>query len=192
MCLNRELTLKWCDLINISDLNYQDEIFAGIYIWGFTIDNVFVPYYMGISDNIIYRIHEHINSIIGGRYTILHSNSLAKFREYKDYKDQNIQPEMSKGILYIPDWPYGFKYFLDNRKVLQPHIDFMVDTFTYSFATVDANIVSKQDLKEIEKICFNQIGKETLVNKRSGFSEEFLITHTGSLTMSQKFKTTNY
>ena len=187
--LTKQLTLNWCDLISVSDLEYSENSKSGIYIWGFRIDKDFIPYYLGIAENIMLRIHQHINSIIGGRYTILHLNSLANFVDYKDYK--NIQYEMNKGVLYIPDWPYGFKYFLDHRKALQPHIDFMVDTFTFSFASVDANLISKQDLKEIEKICFNQIGKETLVNKRAGYSDKFFIKHNGNPTIAKKFKTTN-
>lgn len=188
MDLANNLTLTWTDPKRISDLTYHDRNEPGVYVWGFTIDNVFIPYYVGIADNIIFRIHEHINSIISGRYTIFHRNSLATF---KNFKDQDVQQDKTKGKIYIPDWPYGFKNFLDNRKELQPHIDFMVDTFTFSYAVVDRDKVSGQDLKDIEKICINQIGKENLANTRAGHSDKFIINHIGNLTITEIIKATN-
>ena len=190
MDLGNNLTLNWTEFTRISDLTYHDRNDAGVYVWGFTIDKVFVPYYVGIADNIIFRIHEHINSIIGGRYTIFHKNSLADFQLFKD---QGVQADKSKGKIYIPDWPNKYKTFLENRKELQPHIDFMVDTFTFSFAVVDREQISKQDLKDIEKICINQIGKDNLANTRAGNSDKFLINHIGKVTIIEKMKVTkNY
>jgi len=186
--LANSITLNWTDLTTISDLTYHDRNEAGVYIWGFTIDKVFIPYYVGIADNIIFRIHEHINSIISGRYTIFHRDYLAKF---KDFKDQPVQADKTAGKIYVPDWPYGFKTFLDNRKELQPHIDFMVDTFTFSYAVVDRDLVSGQDLKDLEKICINQIGKENLANTRAGHCDKFIINHIGNLTVTEKLKATN-
>jgi len=186
--MNRELTLNWSNFIEISDLTYHDQNETGIYIWGFTIGNAFIPYYVGIADSIIYRIHEHINSIIGGRYTIFHRNSLAKF---KDFKNQDVQADRTKGKIYLPDWPYGYKNFIDNRKEFQLHIDFMVDTFTFLYALVDRERVSGHDLKEIEKICINQIGMDNLINTRAGYSDRFKIHHIGNSTMTKIFKATN-
>lgn len=186
--LQNNLTLNWTDLTSISDLTYHDQNKAGVYIWGFTIDKDFIPYYVGIAENIIFRIHEHINFIIGGRYTIYHRDSLARFKEFKN---QEIQADKSKGRIYIPDWPYGYKNFLDNRKELQPHIKFMIDTFTFTFAVVDREIISWQDLKEIEKTCIKQIGKENLENTRGGRSDKYLIKHTGNPTVTEKIKATN-
>lgn len=184
--MEKELTLNWSDFTHITDLTYHNRNEAGIYIWGFTIDNVFVPYYIGIADNIIFRIHEHINSIIGGRYTIYHKTSLAQF---KGFKGQDIQADGTQGKIYLPDWPYNYRTFLDNRKALQQHIDFMVDTFTFSFATVDRNFVSGQDLREIEKICINLTGKENLANTRAGRSDKFQITHIGNPAVTNLFNT---
>ncbi len=170
------LTLDWTDLTMISNLSYDDQNESGVYVWGFTIDTVFIPYYVGIANNIIFRIHEHINSIIGGRYTIYHRDSLANF---KQFKDDEVSEDRTKGKIYIPDWPFGFKNFLDNRKMFQPHIDYMVDTFTFTYAVVNREQVSAQDLKDIEKICINQIGKKNLANTRAGDSDRFSITHIG-------------
>jgi hypothetical protein len=78
--LAKNITLNWTDLTSISDLGYHHRNESGVYVWGFTIDNVFIPYYLGIAENIIFRIHEHVNSIISGRYTIFHRNSLATFK----------------------------------------------------------------------------------------------------------------
>ena len=186
--MERELTLDWSDLINISGLNYNDQNKAGIYIWGFTIDNVFIPYYVGVAENILFRIHEHINLIIGGRYTIFHKDSLLNF---KDFKNQEIQEGRTKGRVYLPDWPYGYKNFINNRKELQPHIDFMVDTFTFLFALVNMEIFTKSDLREIEKNCINLIGKENLINTRGGVSSTFSIIHIGNPVITNIIKATN-
>ena len=178
------IILNWGDLKRISDLSYSDRKEAGIYVWGFTIENTFIPYYVGIADNISLRMFEHINSIISGRYTIFHCNSLANF---KDFKNQDIQQDKTNGKVYIPKWPYNFKEFLDNRKELRPHIDFMVDTFTFSYAVVDRKYISGQDLKEIEKICINQLGKENLCNTRAGHSARFILDHIGNKEMADSF-----
>lgn len=186
--MTKNLTLDWTEFTRISDLTYKDHNEAGVYVWGFTVDNVFVSYYVGIADNIIFRIHEHINFLIGGRYTIFHKNSLVDF---KMFKDQDVQTDKSRGKIYLPDWPYGYKTFLENRKELQPHIDYMVDTFTFSYAVVDRVQVSGQDLKDIEKICINQIGKENLANTRAGYSDKFVINHIGNVSITAKMKATN-
>lgn len=182
--MENEITLEWTNLIHISELSYDDPNKSGVYIWGFTINNVFIPYYIGIATDIIYRIQEHINFIISGRYNIFHKNSLVTFRNYKGKKDEN----KNEGVVYQSTYPKGFKNFLDNRKELQPHIDFMVDTFTFSFALVDRETVSGQDLKEIEKICIKHIGKENLANTRGGHSNKFSITHSGNETVTKFMK----
>ena len=189
MDLAKHLTLNWSDFTCISDLTSHPRNEAGVYIWGFTIDKVFIPYYVGIADNIIVRIFEHINSIISGKYAIFHRDSLAQF---KNFKDQDVQADMTKGKIYNPDWPNGFKTFLDKRKEFQPHLDFMVDNFTFSYMVVTSEIVSKQDLKEIEKICIQQIGKENLANTRAGNSDKFIITHSGNYLLTNIFTSTDH
>ena len=184
MDLAKNITLSWYDLTEVSDLKYNDRKESGVYVWGFTIDNVFIPYYIGIADNIIFRIHEHINSLISGRYTIYHRNSLATFKEFKN---QEIQADRTKGKIYTPNWPHEFKNFLDNRKELQPHIDFMVDSFTFSYAAVDREQISTQDLKDIEKICINQIGKGNLANTRAGEIKRINLIHQGNIIVSEIF-----
>lgn len=181
----KTITLEWSDFERISNLNYQDLYGAGIYVWGFTIEGEFIPYYIGIADNLILRIHEHINSIIGGRYTIYHSSSLAEFKAYKEQAAGTI------GKIYHPDWPYGYKYFIENRKCLQPHIDFMVDSFTFSFASIERQNDYWNNLKKIEKICINQLGKENLANTRAGKCDSISITHEGNELLTGKFKATN-
>lgn len=181
----KSISLHWSDFIRISNLKYDNQYEAGVYVWGFTIGKDFIPYYIGIADNLILRIHEHINSIIGGRYTIYHSSSLAEFKNYKDHEAGSI------GKIYHPDWPYGYKYFIENRKNMQPHIDFMVDSFTFSFASIERQNGYWDDLKNIEKICINQIGKENLANTRAGICESLCITHKGNEFLVSKFKATN-
>ncbi len=170
------LTLSWTKLTDIEGLIYPEENVCGIYLWGFMINNEFIPYYVGIADNIFYRIHEHINHIIGGLYVIYHRDSLGDFKEFKH---QVVNPELSGGKIYFPNWPMGYKTFLKDRKKLQEHIDYMVDRFVFSFAELNLVSILKQDLKEVEKIVICQIGKENLQNTRSGASDRFKITHVG-------------
>jgi hypothetical protein len=174
------LILEWSNFIPISELNDYNEKNAGVYVWGFTIGTEFIPYYVGVADNIIYRIYQHINSIIGGLYTIYHRDSLADF---KDIKNQPVQIDMNKGKIYDPNWPNGYKEFLDKWEALQPHIKFMIDTFTFSFAVTS---FSGEDLKEIEKCCINDIGKERLSNTRAGRCQKFLIQHSGNTSFIEK------
>lgn len=171
----QSLTLNWTSCIRISDFMYQGAKERGVYIWGFTISDLFIPYYVGIAGNIASRIYEHVNCIIGGKYTVYHTNSLADF---KKFKGEAGDAHKADGKLYVPCWPDGYKSFIDNRKTLQPHIDYMVDTFTFLYAVVDEKISGK-DLKEIEKICINQLGRDNLANTRMGDSEKFCIMHNG-------------
>ncbi|MFC2107283.1 hypothetical protein ACFLRY_02990 [Bacteroidota bacterium] len=183
--MNQEsITLDWQALINASKISYQQNMY-GIYIWGFTIDNEFIPYYVGIADNIFSRIMEHISSIISGKYVIYHNKSLGNFTEYKN-QDANINN--THGKVYSPNWPIEYVSFINKRKELQTHIDYMVDTFAFSYAKLDQGTISKKDLKEIEKICINQIGKENLQNSKSGFSNRFNINHSGNNTIIEKIK----
>ena len=46
------IILEWTDLTTILEIEYPNQTKYGIYIWGFTIDSVFIPYYVGIADNI--------------------------------------------------------------------------------------------------------------------------------------------
>ena len=178
------LTLEWTNLIHTSELTYNKPHKSGVYIWGFTIDNVFIPYYVGIANDIIFRIQEHISFIMTGRYNIFHKDSLASFKNYKVNKDEN----KNEGMIYKSTFPKDYKSFLKCRKELQPHLDFMVDTFTFSFALVNSETVSGQDLKEIEKICIEQIGMLNLANTRGGYSNKFSLTHTGNETVTNFMK----
>ncbi|MEO6844506.1 MAG: hypothetical protein ABI184_04985 [Ginsengibacter sp.] len=179
------LTLEWSDFIPIMNLSYHQKNNRGVYVWGFKIGGEFMPYYVGIADKINLRIYEHVNSIIGGKYTIYHRNSLVNF---KSFIDQEVQTDKSKGKIYLPNWPSSYKNFLVSRKDLQPHIDFMVDTFTFSFAVHDR----KQDLRCIEKICINQIGFKNLGNTIDGICDKFVINHIGNLALTESFKGTNH
>lgn len=177
----KDLELNWVNFHDVSKLSDPDKTGAGVYIWGFTINETFVPYYVGIADDVLFRIFEHLNAIIGGRYTLYHKDSLANFILFKNDKELSDQ---KTGKLYTPDWPKSYHNFLGKRKALQPHIDFMVDTFTFSFALIDKASVSAQDLKEIEKICISSIGKHRLANTRGGNSDKFILEHTGNPTVS--------
>jgi hypothetical protein len=184
------ITLKWTDFVQISNLKYDKKINQGVYFWGFTINGNFVPYYIGVAAHLVYRIFEHINFTYGGRYTIFHKDSLHEFTMYK--KDMVVNEEMNRGVIYIPDWPSGYKAFLEKRDKLRCHIDFILETFTISFAYEGLQELSMKQLQEIEKICINQIGKEKLINSRSGYSDEFMVTHKGNEIIKRVFANFGY
>jgi hypothetical protein len=180
----RDFCLNWIAPMRITTFTHgvlkkeaiEDAMGRGVYIWGFTIAREFTPYYVGIADNILVRIYQHIQSILSGAYTIYHYSSLASF---KDFKDKTARADQPSGKLYEPHLPHGFKDFLHNRLLLQPHIDFMVDKFTFSYAIVEKEIASNQELKEIEKICIHQIGPGKLANTRAGDFQRFSMSHNG-------------
>lgn len=183
------ITLEWTEFTNSSTLpDNNNTTEYGVYIWGFCIKNEFIPYYVGIADNIIFRIYQHLNSLIGGLYTIYHKDSLVNFKEFKK---QDVNQDKSFGKIYSPNWPKEYKSFITERKTLQKHIDFMVDSFSFSYATVDKSIIKKIELQEIEKICINQIGKENLQNTRSGDSSGFEIEHLGNKTIKEMIEKSN-
>ncbi len=179
------LVLNWNNLTKIPEIPVPNQDIYGVYIWGFIIDSDFIPYYVGIADNITNRIYQHINAILGGLYTIYHRDSLANFN---NYKNDTVKSDKSCGKLYSPNWPKDYKTFIIERKVLQEHINYMVDCFTYSYAAVDPKKFPKKDLKEIEKICINQIGIQNLANTRSGDSSRFNIEHGENTIIIEKFK----
>jgi hypothetical protein len=164
------IDLCWTDIISVSEINYTNED-QGIYIWGFEINKKFIPYYVGIAYNIQARITEHISSIIGGRYCIIHSENLKKFYNYKE--TENISE--NSGLLYIPNFPEGYNQFLRNKKRLQPHIDNMVEKMCFTYSAFNDEKITKKDLELIEKICIEKIGKEKLWNTRGGKSENIFI-----------------
>jgi len=181
----KSINLNWAELMSISEMQFPGEKKYGVYLWGFTIDDEFVPYYIGITEDIFLRIIQHLSFIIGGKYAIYHCDSLKNFA---DFKNEKVNPYKTNGKMYSPNWPNEYKLFIEDRKDLQKHIDFMVDSFTFSYATVDQRIILNKELKEIEKICINQIGKKNLQNTRAGYSDQFIIAHSGEKRITDKMK----
>ena len=179
-----KIELKWTELIAIKNIENTINPNRGVYCWGFQKNNQFMPYYIGIAENITYRIYEHLNAIIGGKYTLFHEDSLFNFVTYKDEKVTN----QKKGKVYIPDWPRGYENFIKNRDNLKSHIDYMIDHFAFSYAIVNETDCIKKDLGEIEKICIEKIDKKNLINTRGGQSSMFKIIHSGDPNLTQFFK----
>lgn len=113
----KKLTLKWSELISASEIENYNNSESGIYIWGFDIEEVFIPYYLGIADNVVFRIYEHLNLLIGGKYTIFHKDSLVNFKEFKA---KEVDNSLTKGKIYSPNWPKEYQVFLDNRNSFNP------------------------------------------------------------------------
>jgi hypothetical protein len=165
------MKIEWSAVTKLGGENQGEYTGRGVYIWGFMLADSFLPYYVGIAQNVHYRVIQHLNSLLGGRYTIYHKDSLSKFRDHKSGKG-DIKANV--GMLYLPDWPRNYLQFVFNRKLLQPHIDFMVDNFAYSYAKVE----DQTQLRNIEKLCINRIGIENLGNSKAGTTNDVTISHT--------------
>lgn len=180
---NEKIELTWTPLTSISNIKNPAEPNRGIYCWGFTVENKFMPYYIGKAENISHRIFEHFSSLIGGKYTLFHKEDLLNFSKFKE-KD----PNEKEGKSYIPDWPKGYENFIKNRDNLKDDIDFMIKHMTYSYAIVDKIRYSKQELSEIEKKCIEDINIKNSINTRGGDSHGFEIEHRGDNNLIQFFK----
>jgi hypothetical protein len=66
----QHLRLYWETPTRIAEFNRFREVKRGVYLWGFTIEDRFIPYYVGIADNINSRIYRHVGCILSGEYTI--------------------------------------------------------------------------------------------------------------------------
>ncbi|MCX6159114.1 MAG: hypothetical protein NTY74_14130 [Ignavibacteriae bacterium] len=161
------IDLFWSDLKPINNIDYsKSEI--GVYIWGFKYNGIFIPYYVGNAINIQKRLTQHVSYLISGQYCIIDSSCLKEFYKYKG-------PTTNKGLLYIPNYPKGYKSFLEKRKFLQPHIDNMVDRMCYSYSVFrDASTNSIKYLCQIENECINRIGITKLWNKQCGKNNEII------------------
>lgn len=174
--MGTEITLKWEAISPLKD--FQALLvppICGVYIWGFKINDEFIPYYVGSSDVIFKRICEHSASIMSGKYTIYHKGSLANFSQHKD----DIADFRGKGKVYEPNWPESFMSFVENRKAIQKHIDFMIDTFSFTYAVVEG----KEYLKKIEGKCIEEIRKDNLSNQRQPNSGDIILRHEGNSTI---------
>ena len=180
----KKIELNWMKLTPISRIEYTDKLNRGVYCWGFQKNKQFMPYYIGIAENITHRLYEHFNALIGGKYTLFHKDSLFEFKAFKNEK----KTRKNEGIVYIPDWPKDYESFIKNRDNLKRHIDYMIEHLTFSYAIVNETDCIKKDLGEIEKKCIEDIGKENLINTRGGNSEKFIIEHKGDNNLIQFFK----
>lgn len=181
------LELKWSGSLKISDIR-NDEVFKrGVYLWGFTIDNHFIPYYIGISDNIHSRMIVHIENMLRGAYTIFHKDSLKSLKEdneiFKKYKAEAKKWEIPEkiaesGIVYNPTDLSCRLWFIDNIANLNEHINYMVSTFSYTYALYE-NDVDDITLKDIEKHLIDGIHKNNLWNTVGGEPKDFKIDNFG-------------
>jgi hypothetical protein len=182
--LYMEYILDWTEIRPICEIEYsKDNPIKGVYIWGFILNSNFIPYYLGVAENIKYRLLEHVSSLMGGKYTIYKKDYLHKFYDFKDTK-------LNDGIIYIPDWPFNYRYFLQEFKNLQPHLNYMVENFYYSFA--ELKDVERNELFIIEKICIDEIGKHKLHLFRGGIKDSsYKIKVTGNPIITNLFKSTS-
>jgi hypothetical protein len=169
------MKLEWSPLIRVKErVELKDANKRGVYIWGFRIENEFIPYYVGIAIDIEKRIKEHLSFIISGKYSIYDKNDLKEF-----YKHE---------IKFIPNWPNNFLDFLSRRRELLEDIDFMIDNFEFSFAEVKEKEYPQVKLKEVEKYFIKLFEISCLANSRGGESEIENIEYVGDEEMVKIFE----
>lgn len=166
------INLHWTELNHIATIDYDQED-KGVYVWGFMFDDTFIPYYVGNAYNIQTRLTEHASAILGGRYCIIHKDNLAAFYDYKETKI----PTKDSGLLYYPNFPEGYKSFLNNWATLYPHITNMIDRMHYSFASFNDASITKKHLEQIENKCISTIGKDRLWNRKCGSCDDVTVTN---------------
>jgi len=173
-----KVILDWKELSNFRQLDLVKNSGRGVYIWGFRFESEFVPYYVGIAENIYLRLCEHMAALISGKYTIYHRDYLKVFAEHK---------KNGEGQLFAPSWPENFTEFISNHEELLPHIKNMINRFEYSYSQVDQGNTLNVTLKDIEKYCISKIGKDNLANTRGGKFKSLNVTHFGCSEITRLF-----
>lgn len=176
-----EITLDWQELQKFGDYNISADDNSnkvkdvrGVYIWGFMIGDKFIPYYVGKSDNVHYRMFEHIGALLGGAYTIYHKDKLMDFSKHKliikSWELNDILKEPKNAIVYYPKNTTAFKWFVENRNNsnVKTHLDYMVDSFRYTYAEYLKNDDEFVSLYDLEKYLISKTGINNLANTRGG------------------------
>lgn len=97
--------------------------YSGIYIWGFSDEVGFIPYYAGKAGDICDRLCSHINNLKGGAYTIYTKEALSNIK--------------SNEAFYRPDSVEKRVQFAADEYVkpgLQQHVNYMIDHFCFTYA----------------------------------------------------------
>jgi hypothetical protein len=132
----------------------------GIYMWGFKEIKIY-PYYIGQAIDIKKRLYEHINNLIGGKYSIYSEEQLSELIS-------NFNYEIKENPKYRPNWPIEYQKFIDQKKSLDSDINNMLECMIFSYFEVDENTLKTYSLKDLEKYVINKIGKAKLANSRGG------------------------
>ncbi len=163
--MQNQIILKWSVPIRVSEGLEEVKGKKGLYFLLFGSDIFHLsPYYFGKSRNkaaakgIAQRIYEHVTSILGGNYIVLHGNSLTNFNHLKDEVN-------NKNQIYFPRID-NVKNLIKNNVEIQHHAVNMVNKLWYSYAEVNEKYVD-----EIEKVMIRKIGKDRLINK-TGYPKE--------------------
>ncbi len=180
--MNTTVELHWSDLSSCYTVDSLTYDHRGVYLWGFDIEAAFIPYYVGIAENVQVRFSQHISSILSGAYTIYHKNSL---KDFISYKEQNASAKNLNGKVYQPLVPDSLIPFIRDRELLRPHIDFMLDHLRFSAAKVDSTV----NLKSLEKACIMKLGKKNLANTRGGICIDLSLSFKGDPTVIALFLT---
>ncbi len=149
------------------DKNFNDDK-SGIYIWCFKVnENEYIPYYVGKSADIAWRLTQHMSDLIGGNYTIHKKEDILKISNYGMSAIKSVKGNEPVDGIYEPSTVENKVRFIKLRKEtdLNSHLDFMIENFYFTYHEIEN--YSKNGTNA-EKAVINAIGKDNLINKRGG------------------------
>lgn len=123
MILQWQPVLPYTKIIEVEKSMESTQNYSGIYIWGFSVPEGFIPYYAGKAGDICDRLCSHINNLKGGAYTI--------------YTKEALQDIKSNEPFYRPDSVEKRVQFVANNYPapgLQQHVDYMISHFSFTYA----------------------------------------------------------
>lgn len=74
------------------------EEFSGVYVWCIDAGDRVLPYYVGMSEQVLYRTREHIRLHMTGSYWVYDAESLADARKSVIYKPMSTDEALAIGI----------------------------------------------------------------------------------------------
>ncbi len=151
---------------------------SGVYIWGYEIDGEFTLHYIGKAENIYGRIRQHLAFLRSGFFTLWNKDDLKKLPKKGDRVEKAIfappildpkRGEQKKG--YDKKWNYVT--ILKDYDNYKPFIDYMLETFRFSYARCD-----NKEKNDIERFLISKFKEDELENTRFWSpSKEYFIEH---------------
>lgn len=168
------LQLNWTPLTSIQGFK-SDECKAvkvrAVYLWGFKMADVFVPYYVGKANHVYERALQHVAALSGGAYPIYHPDCLHKFHTHKgDSADME-----GRGKLYSPEGVHSLAGVFRSEAV-QQIVNQLLSWFRFTYAPIDRKDV---ETGWIEQLVADHFGRGYLQSSVTGNAPDLTLIHNG-------------